>query len=53
MDLLLYPRRCYLFALQNLSISNLTETKAVTEFHLEPTVQRSADMLQRQISTDS
>ena len=52
MDLQLYPTGCYRYAMQNLSISDLTETKAITEFQLKPTVnRRSADI--RQLSTDS
>jgi hypothetical protein len=43
-------------AMQNLSFSDLTETKAVTEFQLEPTVNPCSmeyrHMLQRQVSTD-
>ena len=41
--------------MQNLSFSDLTETKAVTEFQLEPTVNPCSTeyghMLQRQLST--
>jgi len=44
-------------AIQNWLFSDLTETKAVTEFQLEPTVNpcltEYGHMLQRQVSTDS